>query len=167
MEILNKFGIQPILLLAQIVNFLIILYVLKKFFYKPIVKMLDERKRKIEESLKNSALIEEKLAATEEKSAAIIETARKNAEDLIGDAKNEAQRIAAVAANEARATTEETMKKALDQISAERHEMQKDLEAHMLDLVAATVKKVLGRSLKETEKKSLTEKSLSQITKNI
>ncbi|MBI2598837.1 F0F1 ATP synthase subunit B [Candidatus Curtissbacteria bacterium] len=167
MEIAKQFGIQPILLLAQVVNFLIILFILKKFFYKPIVKMLDDRKNKIEESLKNSALIEEKLAATEEKSAAILDGARKTAEDFIGDAKGEAQRIAAAAAKEAKAQTEETLKKAMEQISSEREKMQKDLEAHMLDLVAATVKKVLGRSLKEVEKKSLTEKSLSQITKNI
>jgi len=52
MEILKEFGIQPTLLLAQIVNFLIILFVLKKFFYKPIIKVLDARKKRIEVSLK-------------------------------------------------------------------------------------------------------------------
>ncbi len=167
MDILNKFGIQPVLLLAQIVNFLVILFVLKKFFYKPIVKMLDDRKKKIEESLKNADLIEEKLAQTEEKSAAILESARKNAEDLMADAKAEAQRIADAAAVEARASTEETLKKAMEQIQTEREKMQKDLENQTLDLVVATVKKVLGRTLKDSEKKALTAKSISQITKSI
>ncbi len=155
------------MLLAQIVNFLVILFVLKKFFYKPIVKMLDDRKKKIEESLKNADLIEEKLAQTEERSAAILENARKNAEDLMADAKAEAQRIADAAAVEARASTEETLKKAVEQIQTEREKMQKDLENQTLDLVVATVKKVLGRNLKEAEKKSLTAKSISQISKNI
>jgi len=167
MEIAKQFGIEPILLLAQIVNFLVILFVLKKFFYKPIVKMLDDRKKKIEESLKNADLIEEKLAQTEERSAAILENARKNAEDLMADAKAEAQRIADAAAVEARASTEETLKKAVEQIQTEREKMQKDLENQTLDLVVATVKKVLGRNLKEAEKKSLTAKSISQISKNI
>ena len=73
MEILKNFGIQPTLLLAQIVNFTIILFVLKKFFYKPITKVLEERKRRIEESLKNADEIEAKLQKTAEKTAQILE----------------------------------------------------------------------------------------------
>lgn len=167
MEIFKNFGIQPVLLLAQIVNFLVILFVLKRFFYKPIVKILEDRKKKIEESLKNADLIEQKLAQTEEKSAAILESARKNAEELMADAKAEAQRIASAARAEARASTEETLKKALEQIQLEREKMQKDLEDQTLDLVVATVKKVLGRTLKDSEKKALTAKSILQITKSI
>ena len=167
MEIAKQFGIEPILLLAQIVNFLIILFVLKKFFYKPIVKMLEDRRKRIEESLKNADAIEEKLKATEEKSALILDTTRKNAEDILAEAKAEAQRIIDVAGEEARLTAEETLKKAMEQIASEREKMQKDLEAQTLDLVVATVKKVLGRNLKDTEKKSLTAKSISDISKNI
>lgn len=167
MEIAKQFGIEPILLLAQIVNFLIILFVLKKFFYKPIVKMLDDRKKKIEESLKNADAIEEQLKATEEKSALILDTAHQNAEDILAEAKTEAQRIVDAAGVEARLTVEETLKKAVEQIASEREKMQKNLESQTLDLVVATVKKVLGRNLKETERKSLTAKSISDISKNI
>ncbi len=167
MQIAQQFGIEPILLLAQIENFLIILFVLKKFFYKPIVKMLEDRRKRIEESLKNADAIEEKLKSTEEKSALILDTARKNAEDILAEAKAEAQRIIDVAGEEARLTAEETLKKATEQIASEREKMQKDLETQTLDLVVATVKKVLGRNLKDTEKKSLTAKSISDIFKNI
>ncbi len=167
MEIAKQFGIEPILLLAQIINFLIILFVLKKFFYKPIVKMLEDRKKRIEESLKNADTIEEKLKATEEKSALILDAARKNAEDILADTKAEAQRITDAAAIEAKASAEETVKKALEQIASEREKMQKDLEQETMDLVAATVKKVLGRNLKDVEKKSLTAKSIADISKNI
>src|SRR3990167_6065185 len=93
MDILKSFGIQPTLLLAQIVNFLIILFLLKKFFYKPIIKMLEDRKKRIEESLKNAQLIEEKLKKTEEKSALILQNAQKNAQDLLDSAKKETERI--------------------------------------------------------------------------
>lgn len=167
MEIAKQFGIEPILLLAQIVNFLIILFVLKKFFYKPIVKMLEDRKAKIAESLQNADTIEAKLKETEEKSALILDTARKNAEDFLSDAKTEAQRIADAAGKEAKEATEQTLKKAMEQIASEREKMQRDLEQETLDLVAVTVKKVLGRNLKDTEKKSLTSKSIANISKNI
>ncbi len=167
MEIAKQFGIEPILLAAQIINFLVILFVLKKFFYKPLVKMLEDRKRKIAESLQNADTIEAKLKTTEEKSALILDTARKNAEDILSDAKTEAQRIADAAGQEAKAATEETLKKAMEQIASEREKMQKDLEQETMDLIAATVKKVLGRNLKDVERKSLTAKSITDITKNI
>ena len=167
MEILKNFGIQPVLLLAQIINFLIILFLLKKFFYKPIVKALQDRKQKIEESLKNADLIEEKLAQTEEKSVKILEEARNNAKAIFTDAKKEAQNISDQANVQARETIEEALNQAKIQIEAQRKQMQKDLEEETLGFVAKVVKKVLGRNLKAGEKQSLTRDAAREITKEI
>jgi len=49
---MEKLGIEPSLLLAQIINFAIIVVVLSKLLYKPILSMLEKRKREIEESLR-------------------------------------------------------------------------------------------------------------------
>jgi len=68
MEVFKNFGIQPTLLFGQIVNFVIILFLLRKFFYGKIVDMLELRRNKIEESLKNAQLIEENLQKTKENS---------------------------------------------------------------------------------------------------
>ena len=54
-KILSDFGVQPILLLAQIVNFLILLILLKKFLYKPILQVLEKRKETIDEATKQAA----------------------------------------------------------------------------------------------------------------
>jgi F-type H+-transporting ATPase subunit b len=163
MQILNNFGIQPILLLAQIVNFLIIVYLLKKFFYKPIVKMLDDRKKTIEESLKNAQTIEEKLQKTEEKSALLLEEARKNAQDLISQAKIEAERIATQAAQEARSATEDALNRAMIQMESQKEAMRKSLQEETMNLVVEVTKKVLGRNLKDQERRQLTQKSMSEI----
>src|SRR3990167_3215932 len=120
MDILHNFGIQPTLLFAQIVNFLIILFLLKKFFYKPIVKLLEDRKKKIEESLKNADLIEERLKKTEEKSAQIIEEARRNSQNLISESKKEADRILAQAAIEARKNAEHTIIETQNQLNVQK-----------------------------------------------
>src|SRR3989304_5856480 len=109
MEFLKEFGIQPTLLIAQIVNFLIILFLLKKFFYKPIIKLLDDRKKKIEESLKNAEEIEERLKQTEEKSAQIIEEERRNSRNLIAEAKTDHGRAFAFLEIEARKNTEQAI----------------------------------------------------------
>ena len=167
MEILNNFGIQPTLLFAQIVNFVIILYLLKRFFYKPILKVLDERKKKIEESLRNADLIETKLQKTDENSKKIIADSQIQAQNLIQDARRETERIGEKAALEARKTIEQALVDAKIQIEAERESMQKKIERETLDLVVAVVKKVLKRNLKPQEKQALTSSAVREITKQI
>ena len=167
MEILKEFGIQPTLLLAQIVNFLIILFVLKKFFYKPIIKVLDARKKRIEVSLKNADLIEEKLAKTEEKSKLIMQDAQTNAKNLIDDAKKEAEYVVEKSMLDARQAAEKILSDTKIQIEAQRLAMQKRLEAETLDLVVLVVKKVIGRNLKPKEKQELTSSAEREITKQI
>jgi len=167
MEIIRNFGIQPVLLLAQIVNFLIILYLLSKFFYKPIVKLLEDRKRRIEESLKNADLIEEKLKKTQEQSAQILAETQKNSQSLITDAKRESERIISQANLEARKQLEEIVGASQIQIEAQRIQMQKQLEKDTLNLVVEVVKKVLSRTLKPKERQDLTTKAISEIEKQV
>lgn len=165
MDIFKQFGIEPILLLAQIVNFLIILFVLKKLFYKPLVKMLEERKAKIAESLKNAEAIEERLLQTEEKSTQIIKEAQEQSQQLIEDARQQSEKIVELANAEAKRTTEENIARALEQINAEKAQMKKELEAETLELVVAVSQKVLGRSLKSKEREDLTKSAVGEISK--
>jgi len=167
MEIFKSFGIQPVLLLAQIVNFLIILFLLKKFFYKPIIKILDDRKQRIAESLQNAQTIEERLKKTEEKSAQILDETRKNAQELLDETKKEAERISTQAQAESRKTIEQTIAQATKQIESQRLQMRKQLQKETLGLVLEVVKKVLERSLKPNERQDLTTKALSEITKKV
>jgi F-type H+-transporting ATPase subunit b len=167
MEVLTNFGIQPTLLLAQIVNFLIIFFLLKKFFYGKITKALEDRKQKIAESLQNADLIEQKLQQTEQKMAAILQEARENAKTVISDAKGEAQRIIDESILEARKTQEDAIISAKTQIEAQKDEMRKSLEKETLVLVTEVVKKVLGRNLKQKEQQELTAQAVSEIGKQI
>lgn len=165
MDITKQFGIEPILLLAQIVNFLIILFVLKKFFYKPIVKMLDDRRQKIAESLKNADLIEEKLQKTKEKHTQILKEAQEQSEKFITGAQAQANKIIEAAQAEAKTSTGQAIERALEQIASEKAQMKKELEAETLSLVAAVTQKVLSRQLKQKEKQDLTKNAVSEITR--
>lgn len=167
MEILDQFGIQPVLLLAQIVNFLIILVVLKKFFYKPIVKMLDDRKQKIAESLKNAELIEEKLQKTEEKTAEIIEIARTQAQEIIFESKTEAQRIFNEATRESKEAGEQILAQTRLELAKEKEAMKQEIEKDTMILVSHVVQKVLGKTLKPAEKQNLTQKAMSEMNRSI
>ncbi len=74
MEILNNFGFEPILFVAQIVNFVIIYLLLKKFLYKPVLKLLKERRDIITKGLKQA----------EESARLLEETVQKEEKDIAG-----------------------------------------------------------------------------------
>lgn len=167
MEIAKQFGIEPTLLLAQIVNFLVILVVLKKFFYKPIVKTLEERKAKIAESLKNADEIEAKLQKTEDQSKAAIEEARNTAKSIVEEAKTEAQRINDQAQQDARKTQEEAVAAAQSQIETQKEEMKKQLEGETLTLISGVLKKVLGTGLSKKDQAELTKKAAEQLSRQV
>lgn len=167
MDILDQFDIQPVLLLAQIVNFLIILVVLKKFFYKPIVKMLDDRKNKITESLKNADQISEKLQKTEEKTAEILEKARTQAQEIISEAKTESQRIFDEATKESKEAGEQILARTRLEIAKEKEAMKQEIEKDTMILVTGVVQKVLGKTLKPAEKQNLTQKAINEMSKSV
>ncbi|KKP86344.1 MAG: ATP synthase subunit b, partial [candidate division CPR3 bacterium GW2011_GWE2_35_7] len=84
---MEKLGIQPILIIAQIVNFVILLLLLKKFLFKPILKVLDERKKKAEETEElNNEAGKKFLEATESEKNTISE-AKKQADKIITQSK--------------------------------------------------------------------------------
>lgn len=167
MDILTNFGVQPTLLFGQIVNFLIILFLLKKFFYGKITGALEDRKKTIEESLKNADTIELKLKETEEKSVKIIADSQAQAQEIIKEAKVQAEEIAKNAAAEAQKTIQETTIVAQAQIEAEREKMKEEITRDTLELVAEVTKRVLGRSLKPTERQSLTKQALVETARKI
>lgn len=167
MDILKDFGVQPTLLFGQIVNFLIILFLLRKFFYGKILKILDDRKKTIEESLKNADLIELRLKETEEKSVKVLEDAQKQAQKIITDAKTQADEIAKQASIDAKKTIEAAIISAQDQIESHKQKITDELQDQTLSLVSRVVQKVLGKNLKQAERNDLTKQALSEIGKNI
>ena len=105
---MEQLGIDPKLLISQIVNFVIILFILQKLLYKPILDMLNKRKKEIAEgvSLTEKMRLEEEkfkekqehaMAKAREEAVVIIEEAKKEAKDvekeLIADAHKEAEAI--------------------------------------------------------------------------
>lgn len=167
MDILTNFGVQPTLLFGQIVNFLIILFLLKKFFYGKIINALEERKKKIEESLNNADAIELKLKETEEKSAKIIADSQAQAQEIIKEAKVQAEEIAKMGAADAQKAIQDATIAAQAQIAAEREKMKDEIAQDTLELVAEVTKKVLGRSLKTTERQALTKQALTETARKV
>ena len=163
MEILETFGIQPVLLFAQIVNFVILLLILKKFAYKPIMKVLDERKHKIETSLKQAEEVEKKLAETEKKQKEIIGNAERESTKIIEEAKNAAKKMQENTLVETNKKVEETLVKNKATLRLEGERMVNEVKSDMVVLVTEVTRKVLGKELSSKDNEDLIKKSLEEL----
>lgn len=86
-ELFAAFGVNWKLLLAQAVNFGVLLLVLWHFLYKPVLKMIDERREKVAEGVKNAEEAARNLAVSEERGAEIVAQASRDAEGLVSEAR--------------------------------------------------------------------------------
>lgn len=157
MDILKEFGVDPLLLAAQVVNFSILLFLLKRFLYGPILKVLDTRKRKIEESLKNAEEIELRLTKVNEDIEKMMAKTIKDEEKIIAEAKEAASRLIA----EQREMSDELLNKARIQatqiVSDERVKLEAELKNNFASLVAVSLEKVLGKKVTTDQRKVLEE----------
>lgn len=141
---MEQLGVESKLLIAQIVNFLIIIVVLTKLLYQPILRMLEKRKREIEEGLaltERLRLEEEKLAV---KRAAVLDAARSEGQKLIDDARVQAGEAEKEIIADAHVQAEEIIGRARVETQRIREEMEKDLRGKTVTLASAIARKLLS-----------------------
>jgi len=160
---MEKLGIEPQLLLAQIVNFLIIFFVLSKLLYKPILGMIEKRKKEIAEGL---ALTEKMRIAGEkqkEKEEKLLSEARREARNLVEAAEVEAEAakkdILAAAAKEAAAT----VAKGKADADALKALMEKDVRRAAVELATAMTGQLVSSVLSSADQHKLLGKQLKEL----
>ncbi len=145
MEIIHEFGIDWPLLVAQIINFLIILYILKRFAYKPILAALKNRQNAIQKGLKDAEEATKLLERTAEKEKEALRKAHADAKKLLDDAKAQRDELLHKTEEVTRKEAERILKEAREQIAFESREAEKRLSAHVSELAMH----FLQRSLEE------------------
>lgn len=143
-EALHNLGIEWTALIAQGINFSILLLVLWKFVYKPVLKILDERSSKVEESIKNTLAIEEKLAKASDESAKIIENAKKEADKIIGESKNSAKEISQKIIEDAEEKSKKIINDTNIAVAKEKEEIFESVKAEVASLVKTSVATILN-----------------------
>ena len=151
MEILNEFGVDWKLLIAQIINFLLLLFILKKILYKPILAMLEERKNKIADAMKNAEDIEKKLEKIEKEREATIEKASAEAMKILEDATKTSSQIIAEAQEKASEDIKTIVEKAHQQIASDRNQMREEIRTELANLVAAAMTSVYEKKLTKSD----------------
>jgi len=162
--ILEGLGISLPTLLAQIVNFLILLGLLYLVAYKPIMRMFDERSRKIKKSMEQTESIKEQAARAEEEAKKRIEAASKEGQEAVARAVRTGEEIRQKARQEAKPQVEALIAKARLEIQRERDEAIDELRKEFADLTILAAGKVIEQSLDKEAHRKLIDKVLEEST---
>jgi F-type H+-transporting ATPase subunit b len=162
-RILGSFGVSWATFLANLLNFVVLLFVLQFFAYKPLLKMLDERRRRIADSMKQTEQIKEELAKTQAARDEILLKANDAAQKMIEEARQAAVKFKDQKLNEAIQSAQDLLKKAQDAGKQEREKVLADLRKEMVGLVIATTAKVTGKILTSDDQKRLTDETLKEL----
>ncbi len=161
MELFNALGINAKILLAQFVNFAVLVFVLWRFAYKPIFKFLEDRRKKIEEGVENSELAIKKLAEIEEKERAVIIEAKKGALEIINEAKNDAEKKGLEIIKRSQEGAALIMNKEKEKFNQEKDEIFKEMKNSLSELVVLAVEKIIEEKLDMNKDSELIKKSLN------
>ncbi len=159
---MESIGINPQLLVAFLINFLLLFGLLTAVLYKPILKMLDERQARIKESLEQAEKIKEQTSRSEEQVKAAIEAARKEGQVIIAQASQIAEKLKEEAKDGARKEAQVIINKARDEIKLERDKSIADIRAEFASLTVLAAEKVIKESLDATKHRKLINDVLEQ-----
>jgi len=162
MEALSSLGIDWKLLLAQAVNFLILLFILSKLLYKPIVNLLEERKNKIEKGLADAEKSKNNLEKAELDAEKIREKAYKESNEILENAKNEATEETKKIVSKAEKQAEDIRKHAATESLATKDKALKEAKGQISEVVLAALSKTV-HGIELEQKKELSEKAMKEI----
>lgn len=156
-------GINLNVFIAQLVNFLVVLLVLWKFAYKPIMKLLDDRSQKIEESLKQSEVIAMRVDALEQERAEVIAQAKSDASQILTLTREEAEKKKLEMVEQAKKEVEKVILLGKDRLKTEKEQMVREAKEELIELAVAGAKKILEESIDEKKSGALAESVIKKM----
>jgi F-type H+-transporting ATPase subunit b len=146
-QIANTFGVDWPHLASQIISFSIVCFLLQRFAYKPVLKMLEERRQLIALGQANAEKIAAELARTEALRQEVLMKANAEAAALIAEARGAAARVL----------------KSREEAAQDHARMLAELKTHMGQLVVQTAASVTGKILTVEDHRRLTEDTVQRI----
>ena len=159
---IGSLGINLPILIAQLVNFTILLVALRLVAWGPLIKMLDDRRERIRESLAAAEEMKSKAAESDRQLHDQIESARREGQALVAQAQEISARIQADARTQAQADAEVTLARARNEIQLERDSAIADLRKEFADLTIAAAEKVINQSLDRNAHRRLIDEALAE-----
>lgn len=162
-DLFENLEIKWQLLIAQAVNFLILLFVLKKLLYKPMLKFLRERRQAIEDGLKKAELAEQQFKEMRGLQAKELAKTRKDAQKIIDEAKTRADAAKNQIAADAKKETERLFSKAEKDIGQMKNQRLAEAEKEIGKLAIEGMEYLLREKMSEDKRAALQEEAIGHI----
>ncbi len=149
LDILAKIGFDWRMAAAQLVNFLIIYYLVKRYLFPPLVKAIQERQKTIEEGVNKAKEAETKLMLASQEYEDRLSEARAKAREIINSAYQEAEEITKQARGRAEIEAKQMIKAAQAEIDKQREQAERELRAYAVKLATLIAEKLMRKSIDE------------------
>jgi F-type H+-transporting ATPase subunit b len=162
-EFFSAFDINLVGLVFQVINFLLLLYLLNRFLFKPLLARMDERTTKIEKGLEDAetAARDRELARAEREAA--VSEARKEAAEMLARSSKIAEDTRNEILTEARSEAEKVTQRAREEINAEKEKAMSELRAQVADLALEAAAKLVRSDMNATTQRRLVEEFLAEV----
>jgi len=165
LEILGKVGFDWHMSLFNLINFLVAFWILKKFAFAPLMKIIEERRQKARETQENFDKANTEIAVAKQTAQKITDESRLMANHLMGEAQSEAKITIELAKNKAKEETQKVVAEAKQTILAEKEKMTAELKKETAELVSLVAEKVLGENLKSADDSKYVKAVMEKIKK--
>lgn len=162
-NIAQTFGIYWPNLIAQVVLFVLVYLILRRYAFKPIVDMFEERRRRIEEGQLNAEKIKQQLALAQQRYEEILAKASAEAQRLMEEVRVSSERLADQKRQEAISEAERINQKAQESIQLERERVMAEVKHELGRLVVEATEKVTGKVLTPSDQQRLNEETARQL----
>lgn len=161
---MENLGIDPKLMIAQLINFGLFFFIIKKFVAKPFTAFLDDERQKEKEKLKIQEQMVKQEEAFQVKQKNLEKKMREDLEDALKGAKDQAAKIKADMLEEAKAEAMVLKENAKKEMETEKDKMYKELKSKVSELSLLIVNKALMETLDADTKKKVSQKILSSLS---
>ena len=154
---------DPGLFLWTILTFLVLLVLLAKFAWKPLLALLDRREEMIRQSLDDADKAKQELQRLQQESKEILSKARVEAQSILAKSRSEAEKLKGELRQEAKVQADSILRDAEKQIQVETEKAIAVIKNEVVDLSLLVASKLLRRNLSKEDNQSLIEESLKQV----
>lgn len=160
---MDKLGINLGYLFLQVVNFIVLVAILRLILYNPVLKMLQNRKERIAEGLNNARKAEEALASAEADKQKLLDEARAEAHRVLNEARTRADELAAQIKTEAQAEAQRILEEVRQDATGERNRVMADMRSQIVLLSLAAAGQLLGTTLDDDRQRQIVEDFFTRI----
>ena len=157
--------LDPGLFVWTILTFLLLLTVLAKFAWKPLLKMLKDREDLIRSSLEDAEKAQSELANLNAERDEIINKARSEAQSILSEGKVAASKLKDETLKAAKDQAKSILTDAEKQIRIEKHKVIEEIKSEVVDLSLSVAEKLIKKNISREDNQTLIDESLENVTK--